>query len=70
MIEVLKILIISASIAFSPVLLFEFGENADTTGAGAYVVLFLITIPLGLLLFIVSIIFMILRHHKSTMINT
>ena len=69
-IQILKILIISSFISFSPVLLFEFGEYADTTGAGAYVVLFLITIPLGLLYFILSIIFMIRRYHKSAMVNT
>ena len=50
----LTISIISAAVAFSPLLLFEIGSEAGTTGEGAYVVFFLVTIPLGLALFIIG----------------
>ena len=50
----LTISIISAAVAFSPLLLFEIGSEAGTTGEGAYVIFFLVTIPLGLALFIIG----------------
>ena len=50
----LTISMISVAIAFSPLLLFEIGSEAGTTGEGAYVIFFLVTIPLGLALFIVG----------------
>ena len=50
----LTISIISAAVAFSPLLLFEIGSEAGTTGEGAYVIFFLVTVPLGLALFIIG----------------
>ena len=52
--RILGITIISAVIALSPVLMFEIGSEAGTTGVGAYIVLFLWTIPIGLAVFIIG----------------
>ena len=54
--QILRVSIISAAIALSPALLFVIGAEAGTTGEGAYVILFLVTIPLGLVIFFLGII--------------
>ena len=56
---------ISGAIAFSPAVLFVVGGEAGNTGSGAYVILFFVTIPLGLAVFIIGNILSIDSHTKS-----
>ena len=61
----LTISMISGAIAFSPAVLFVVGDEAGNTGSGAYVILFFVTIPLGLAVFIIGNILSIDSHTKS-----
>ena len=63
--KILTVSIISVAIAFSPALLFQFGSEADTTGTGAYVFLFLFSIPAGLVVFVTGIISSINYYRNS-----
>lgn len=63
--KTLTLPIISVAIAFSPALLFQFGSEADTTGTGAYVFLFLFSIPAGLVVFVTGIISSINYYRNS-----
>ncbi len=63
--KILMVSIISAAVAFSPALLFQFGSAAGTTGVGGYVYLFFCSIPIGLVVFTIGIISTINSFRKS-----
>ncbi|RAH05284.1 MAG: hypothetical protein CMA00_004430 [Methanobacteriota archaeon] len=63
--KILGVTIFSAAIAFSPALLFRFGSEAGTTGAGGYVVLFFCSIPAGLAVFAIGVVSSIRSYWNS-----
>ena len=63
--KILTVSIVSAAIAFSPALLFQLGSQADTTGTGGYVPLFLCSIPAGVVVFTIGIISAVNSYRNS-----
>ena len=59
------ITIISAGIAFWPILLFEFGDPGGTGGQGAYIAVFFVTIPAALVIFLIGLFSSIISYRKS-----
>ena len=59
------ITIISAGIAFWPILLFEFGDPGGTGGQGAYIAVFFVTIPAALVIFLIGLFSSIILYRKS-----
>jgi|TARA_B100001105_G_scaffold213884_1_gene178974 hypothetical protein len=59
------ITIISAGIAFWPILLFEFGDPGGAGGQGAYIAVFFVTIPAALVIFLIGLFSSIMSYRKS-----